>query len=204
MNAPRSQRIDSFHFSPRRIVARKYEIVSLLGTGWEGEVYLVKECETGIERAAKFFFPQRNPKNKTFRFYARKLHKLRHCPILIHYYTQETMTFKGIPITLLVSEYVEGERLTEFLERQPGQRLGTFQGLHLLHALAKGIEQIHLLREYHGDLHAGNIIVQRYGLGFDLKIFDVFHWATPKPENIQDDVCDLVCRLLLEKKKTPT
>ena len=52
--------------------------------------------------------------------------------------------------------------------------------------------RIHQLREYHGDLHSENVIVRRRGIGFDLKLIDMFHWVAPKKENIYDDVCDLV------------
>lgn len=184
--------IDSFNFQAGRILARKYEVITRLGAGWEGEVYLVSECTTGIERAAKFFFPQRNPKNKNLLFYAKKLHKLRQCPILIHYHTQDIITFKNQPISFLVSDYVEGELLSEFLSNQPGKRLDIFQALHLLHALAKGIENIHHLGEYHGDLHTDNVMVRRYGLGFDCKLLDMYMWGAPKKTNIHDDVVDLV------------
>jgi serine/threonine protein kinase len=184
--------IDSFELEPGRVLARKYEVVSLLGAGWEGEVYKIRERNTRVERAAKLFFPQRNLRNKTSNFYARKLHKLRQCPILIQYHTEETFTFRRTPITVLVSEYVEGELLSDFLKRQPGGRISPFQALHLLHALVVGIECVHRLREYHGDLHTQNVIISRYGLRFDLKILDMFHWVAPKRENIQDDICDVV------------
>ena len=170
----------------------KYEVVKHLGAGWEGEVYLVRELNTGIERAAKFFFPQRNPKNRTLTYYAKKLHRLRHCPIVIQYHTQEKVDYDGIPITFAVSEYVEGEPLTAFLKRQPGKRLDAFQAFHLLHALAAGIESIHHVQEYHGDLHTDNIIVKRSGLGFEVKLLDLYRWRAPRRQNIQDDVCDLV------------
>lgn len=188
----KAQRIDTFNFYPGRVLLRKYEIVSRLGAGWEGEVFKVRECATGIERAAKFFFPQRNPKDKTSVFYATKLHRLRHCPILIQYHTQETIVYRGIPITFLVSDFVDGALLTHFLERQPGKRLTVFEGLHLLHSLAKGIECIHQSGDYHGDLHSDNIIVNRRGIGFDVKLLDMFHWGPPKRSNIQHDVCELV------------
>jgi serine/threonine protein kinase len=184
--------VESFDLEPGRVLARKYEVVSLLGAGWEGEVYKIRERNTRVERAAKLFFPQRNLRNKTSNFYARKLHKLRQCPILIQYHTEETFTFRRIPITVLVSEYVEGELLSDFLKRQPGGRISPFQALHLLHALVVGIECVHRLREYHGDLHTQNVIVSRYGLRFDLKILDMFHWVAPKRENIQDDICDVI------------
>jgi len=186
------RRIKQFGFKPGLIVAEKYEIVALLGTGWEGEVYLLRECSTGIERAAKFWYPHRNPANRAVRFYARKLHKLRHCPILIQYHTQETIDYCDQPVRFLVSEYVEGEILSDFLRRQPGRRIPVFQGLHLLHALASGIESIHNLREYHGDLHEENVIIRRYGLSFDLKLVDMFHWGPASPENIHEDVCNLI------------
>ncbi len=184
--------IDSFDFHPGRVLGGKYEVISKLGAGWEGEVYMVREVLTGIERAAKFFFPQRNPRNRAFLFYAKKLHKLRHCPILIQYLTQETIPYRRSQITFLISDYVEGDLLSEYLNRQPHKRLEPFQGLHLLYALAAGISQIHYQGEYHGDLHTDNIIVRPYGLGFDLKLLDMYHWGRPTAANMLDDVTDLI------------
>lgn len=188
----KAPRVESFDFQPGRILARKYEVISRLGAGWEGEVYMVQERGTDIERAIKLFFPHRNPRDRTANTYARKLHKLRHCPMVIQYHTQETIAYRGHPVTFLVSDFVEGELLSDFLQRQPGKRLSAFQALHLLHALAGGIDLVHQVGEYHGDLHSQNIIVQRYGLGFDLKLLDLFHWGAPRPENMRDDVVDLV------------
>jgi tRNA A-37 threonylcarbamoyl transferase component Bud32 len=184
--------IDTFEFESGAVVAGKYKILERLGAGWEGEVYLIKETATGIERTAKFFYPQQNQRDKALKFYARKLHKLRQCHIVIQYHTQERTTFNDIPISFLVSEYVHGELLSEFLRRQPGKRLTPFQAVHLLHALAKGISCIHQKGEYHGDLHPENIIVERYGLTFELKLLDMFHWGKPSASNIRHDVVDLV------------
>jgi serine/threonine protein kinase len=184
--------IETFDLAPGRILAGKHEVLSLLGAGWEGEVYRVRERSTGIERAAKLFFPHRNLRNRAARTYARKLHHLRSCPIVIHYQTEETVLIRRTPITVLVSEYVEGELLTRFLERQPGGRLQPFQALHLLHALVEGLEPVHRLREYHGDLHSDNVMVERWGLRFHLKLLDLIQWPSPKREGYQDDICDLI------------
>jgi hypothetical protein len=189
--------IETFDLRPGQSLARKYEVLSRLGGGWEGEVYMIREKSTHIDRAAKLFFPHRNPGNRTARLYARKLHKLRACPIVIHYHTEEIVPFKRRSITVLVSEYVEGELLSAFLKRQPGGRLRATEAAHLLYALVVGIECIHKAREYHGDLHAENIIVESYGLEFRLKILDFFHWSEPKRAVLQDDICDLV-RLLYD------
>lgn len=185
----------SFGLEPDTLLADKYRVVARLGGGWEGEVYLVRERGTGIERSAKIFHPRRNPGNRAVRFYARKLHKLRRCPILIRYHAQEQVEIGGELLTMLVSEYVDGEILSDFLKRQPGGRLDAFQAMHLLHALASGIAVIHDAGEYHGDLHEDNVLVSRRGLGFDVKLVDLYHWGKPSAANIQEDVLNLV-RLL--------
>jgi len=195
--ATRSRRIRSFDLEPGTLLAGKYRVQERLGRGWEGEVYLVREHGTGVERSAKLFFPHRNTRGRTARYNARKLHKLRHCPILVQYHTREEFEFEGHRVTVLVSEYVEGDLLPTFLRRQPGGRLQPFEALHLLHALASGVEDIHASGEYHGDLHAGNVIVARRGLGFDIKLVDLFPPGRSVAGAVQDDVCDLV-RLLYD------
>lgn len=184
--------IETFNLEPERILAGKYRVVSRLGSGWEGEVYKIRELHTNIDRAAKLFFPHRNIKNKASDAYAKKLHKLRECPIVIQYHTRETITYRKVPVTVLISEYVEGELLSDYLDRFRGKRLHIFQGIHLLHALSSGLECIHHLGEYHGDLHSDNIIVRRLGLSYELKLLDFFHWNRARRENVNDDICDLV------------
>jgi RIO-like serine/threonine protein kinase len=184
--------VQDFHFERGTILNGKYEVRSLLGSGWEGKVYKLKERATGIERAGKFFFPRRNRYNRTLKLYAKKLHRLRDCRALIQYYTQESMEFEGRRIDYLVSEYVEGDMLSAFVKHHPGKRLHEYQALHLLYALAQGVEEIHRLRQFHGDLHSDNIIVRRYGLRFEVKMFDFFHWKLPTQELIQEDVYDLI------------
>lgn len=184
--------LESFELLPGRRLARKYVVGELLGTGWEGEVYHVTEIATGIERAAKIFFPKRNPHNRAIKFYARKLDRLRDCSILIQYHTQESFRYAGTTIPFLVSEYVEGELLSELLVRQPGKRLHAFEALHLLYVLAKGVEEIHRLGEYHGDLHADNIIVNRVGLSFWVKVVDMYHWGRPTAAHLHDDILFLI------------
>jgi tRNA A-37 threonylcarbamoyl transferase component Bud32 len=186
------KRLDSFNLKPGSVLANKYEVISFLGSGWESEVYRVRERGTRVDRAAKIFFPQHNQGNRATKFYARKLHKLRHCPILIQYHTQERIVYKWMPVTFLISDYVEGKLLSAFLKEQRGNRLTPFEGLHLLHVLALGVEIIHRAREYHGDIHDDNVIVNRCGLTFDVKLVDFYNWGAPSAENIREDVYDLI------------
>lgn len=184
--------IDAFDFPAGRMITSKYRVIEKLGEGYEGEVYKIEELSTGIHRAAKAFYPQRNVKGKAIRLLARKLHKLRDCPILIQYHSQEIITVRKTPISVMISEYIEGEPLTDFLARQRGKHLSPFQACHLLYALVDGVRDIHNHREYHGDIHTSNIIVRRFGLGFSLKLIDFYHWDTPKQENIKEDIVDMV------------
>ena len=171
--------IATFDFQPGCILAGKYEVLACLGRGWESEVYKIRELNTRIERAAKIFFPHRNPNNRSAVVYAKKLHKLRSCPLLVQYHTFEKIPYNGTPLTAFISEYVEGELLADYLARLPGRRLTVFKGIHLLHGLAAGIESIHALGEYHGDLHAENVMVQRLGLTFELRLLDLFNRGRP-------------------------
>jgi serine/threonine protein kinase len=185
-------KVESFDFEPGMRVSARYEIIDLIGQGYEGEVYLVRELQTGIERAAKFFYPQRNVHNRAAKFYARKMHKLRNCDIMIQYILQDTIFIEGVAVTYMISEYIEGELLSSFLKRQPGGRLHPFAALHLLYALASGIVDVHSLNEYHGDLHSDNIIVLRSGLSFELKVLDPYKWGSSSAQHVYDDVVDLI------------
>lgn len=192
MPSSKQTRITAFDFRPGRTLAGKYEVLRQLGKGWEGEVYHIRELATGIERAAKFFYPQRNRNDQAIKFHARKLARLANCPILIQYLTHDQIRHKGQVIKFLVSELVDGVRLSEFLQQQPKKRLTVFEGLHLLHKLVTGLEQIHEVREYHGDLHSANIIVRRYGIGFEVKLIDMYRWHGTAGSNIREDVCDVI------------
>ena len=102
------------NLEPGFILSGKYEVVRKLGKGWEGEVYSINELETGVERAAKIFYPKRNQKNKTSTLYAKKLHKLRRCSILMQYLTQEKLRFRGNQYSYLISEFIEGRLCWSF------------------------------------------------------------------------------------------
>jgi tRNA A-37 threonylcarbamoyl transferase component Bud32 len=181
-----------FDFPPGKSVAGKYEIESLLGSGWEGEVYRIVERSTGIRRAAKFYYPHRDPTGKAAIAYARKLDALRHCPILMQYHHQEIAYVRRRKVTVVISELVEGQKLSEFLASQPGHRLSTFEALHVLHVLAKGIAPIHARGEYHGDIHDDNIMIRRQGIDFEVKLLDFFDLGKPTKAKIYKDVLNLV------------
>src|SRR6201996_2373349 len=118
-----SRKPKRFDFAPGRGRAGKYVVERLLGPGWEGEVYAIAERNTGIRRAAKFYYPHRDPTGKAAIAYARKLDALRHCPILMQYHHQEIAYVKRKKVMVVISELVEGRKLSEFLAAQRSHRL---------------------------------------------------------------------------------
>ncbi len=188
----RASKVKRFDFPAGRTIAGKYVIDRPLGSGWEGEVYVITEKLTGIRRAAKFYYPHRDPTGKAAIAYARKLDALRHCPILMQYHHQEIAVVRKKKVTVVISELVEGEKLSEFLGRQPRHRLPTFEALNVLHVLTRGIAPIHARGEYHGDIHDDNIMIRRMGVTFDVKLLDFFDLGKPTRGKIHKDVLNLV------------
>jgi len=181
-----------FDFPEGKVLGGKYVIEQRIGDGWEGEVYKVHEIKTRIPRAAKFYYPIRNPGGKTATRYSQKLNRLSNCRIIMQYAHQDWITFRKQRVEFLVSEFIEGQVLTRFLAEQPGKRVPSFEAFHLLEALCRGMETVHNLGEYHGDIHLDNILIQRKGLAFNVKLIDFYHWSGAKRENIFCDVVDLV------------
>jgi tRNA A-37 threonylcarbamoyl transferase component Bud32 len=93
---------------------------------------------------------------------------------------------------VVISELVEGVKLSEFLQQQPRHRLTTFEALHVLYVLAKGIAPIHARGEYHGDIHDDNIMIRRSGIGFDVKLLDFFDLGRPTRAKMRKDVLNLI------------
>src|SRR5947199_5855450 len=126
----RPSKVRRFDFAPGRSVAGKYQIERQLGSGYEGEVYAIFERATGIRRAAKFYYPHRDPTGKAAIVYARKLDALRHCPILMQYHHQEIAYVRKKKVVVVISELVEGQKLSEFLKLQARGALSAFEALH--------------------------------------------------------------------------
>jgi serine/threonine protein kinase len=187
----RAAKIVSFDLAPGQRIGDTYRVEEFLGGGLEGEVYRVTELQTRVRRAAKLFYPQQNQGNRAARVYAQKLDRLRHCPIVIQYHHAETLAVGRTPVTCLVSEYVDGILLSDFVAAHPGRRLPPFKALHLLYALARGLEQIHACQEYHGDLHTGNILVRPRGIFFEVRLVDFHHLGQPSAAHRRDDIVDL-------------
>lgn len=182
----------SFNYPEGLVINGKYIIQELLGAGVEGEVYRVLERKTNIERTAKLFYPTKNKQNNAAVRYAKLLHKLSECPSIVHYHTIEILKYKKQEVTCLISEYVEGDVLCDYIQRQPGQRISRSLGLNLLNSILICLEFMHAKKIVHGDIHSGNIIIKRYGLGFSIKILDLHWWGAYQPATPVDDLMQAI------------
>lgn len=178
---------------PEKRLNENYKILSYLGSGWEGEVYKVEELETKVVRVAKLFYNKPDYDKRWHIKYAQKLWRLKTCPIIIQYHHKGKVYLRDQKVHFLIADFIEGEVLSKFIERhKKRKKLSTFEMLHIFYSIVHGIEHIHYLGEYHGDIHTDNIIINRVGLGYDVRLIDILHLGTSNRARIQEDVYDLI------------
>jgi hypothetical protein len=184
--------IETFGFRPGRKVGARFTIEALIGRGYEGEVYQIRERDTGILRAAKFYFPHRDPKQKTSIRHAQKLNILRHCPIVLQYHHTEIITVRKDRVVALISDLCDGKPLEQWIARHRGKRLAPYLALHVLYHLVRGLENVHAIGQYHSDVHNANILIEPRGVSFDLKLIDFYDWGRSASWKQQQDITDAV------------
>jgi serine/threonine protein kinase len=136
----------------------KYEILSLLGSGGMGEVFLARDPTLDRQVAIKLL-RQRDSLNeemqRRFTMEARAAARVRHgaiCPVY------EIDFQDGHPY--IVMPYVEGRPLNVLIQEQS---LGAREAVSLVHQLAQAMSVAHEARIIHRDLKPQNIIVQSNG-----------------------------------------
>lgn len=175
-----------------RIIGSKYQVDTLLGRGWEGEVYRVTERPSGAIRALKLFYPIRNERDRASTFYARKLERLAKCGLVVKYHHTETVRIGGHRVAALVSECADGIILDRMIKEARGKRLPDQEALMIFHRMAEGLVQIHAKGDYHGDIHGRNVLVNRVGCFFDLKLFDFYDYGAPSAKRRHEDIVDCI------------
>lgn len=185
-------KVVSFGLQPGRRIGPMYQVEQRLGAGSEGEVYQIREIETGIHRAAKLYFPHINPSGKRAVWYAKKLNKLRNCRLVLQYYHTQEIQVSRQRILCLISEFCEGIPVEQWASMQRGKRVPVYMALHLLYALVVGLEEVHAVGEYHADVHSQNILVQPRGVGFILKLLDFYNWGRRAKYKQSQDIVDSV------------
>ncbi len=137
-----------------------FEIISRLGMGSSGEVWLADELETGRTVALKIL--HRHGANGTseellqreFRILAKLIH-----PNLV-------LLFRAIATTDgrqgLAMEWIDGWPLDEWLDQHPDLTLA--RKLELFHGMVRGVAFLHENGVIHRDLKPANVIVDAHGV----------------------------------------
>ena len=180
-----------FGFRPGRTLERRYVLGPFVGSGSEGEVFHLIERSTKIERVVKFYYPDRYPDPKRSVRLAQKQHRLRECAVVLQYHHHGEITWQGQKVHYLVSDLAPGHVLYDLQQRQPGKRFTPLEALHIIYAIAKGVAPIHARREYHGDIHDDNILLERRGIGFSVKLIDLYLNPKRTGQRTRGDVGDI-------------
>ena len=135
-----------------------YQIISTLGAGGMGEVYLAKDTRLGRKVALKLLpssFTNDGGRVRRFELEARAASALNHQNILtIH----EIGRDKGI--YFIATEYVEGETLRQ---RMAGKGVKTKEALDVAIEVAKALTAAHAEGIVHRDIKPENIMVRKDG-----------------------------------------
>ena len=145
-----------------KVLFGKYEIISLLGSGNFGSVYLSRHLTLECYRAIKFI-PKDNAIDSLFTE-ANLLKSLQHPGIPTIYDMEQDENYY-----YLIEEYAQGESLEEFLLHQPTISQSTFFDLSL--QLCDIFRYLHTLKPYpllYLDLKPEHIIV----CGMQIKLID--------------------------------
>jgi serine/threonine protein kinase len=140
----------------RRIGA--YEIVSLLGCGGMGEVYLAHDTKLGRKVALKLLpasFTRATDRFRRFEREARAASALNHPNILTIHEIGESDS-----VHFIATEFVEGETLRQRLSHT---KLNVVETLHIATQIADALEAAHKEGIIHRDIKPENIMLRRDG-----------------------------------------
>lgn len=139
-----------------------YQIISLLGTGGMGRVYLARDTRLGRQVALKLLptqYTQDAERVQRFQIEAKAASALNHPNILTIHDVGEVTTAAGVT-HFIATEYVEGQTLRELVQRGP---LPVPQVLDLAVQLADALSTAHTAGIIHRDLKPENVMLRPDG-----------------------------------------
>jgi eukaryotic-like serine/threonine-protein kinase len=151
--------IDERSYGPGTVLLDRYRIVSRIGGGGMGEVYLADDLVLGQPVALKFLpeaLVQRDDVRRRFYEEVRTARRVTHANVArVH----DIAEVEGRPV--LSMEYVEGEDLAQLL-RQIG-RLPREKALDIARQVCAGLAAAHEAGVLHRDLKPANVLLDRSG-----------------------------------------
>lgn len=158
-----------------------YLLKERIGVGGFAEVYRAVNRYTGHEAAIKFLHRKLLNDKEIEQRFLREVEILRdlHSPNIVQIYDFGIIKDIGL---YLVMEWIEGETLDVFVQRQPNKRLSEDVALNLFSQLLYGLSRIHEKRVVHRDLKPKNFMVVNEQGQLTLKILDFgIAWVSGSP-----------------------
>jgi|GEM_PF-81036 len=144
-----------------------YQILSLLGAGGMGEVYLAEDRQLGRKVALKLLpaqFTADAERVRRFRQEARAASSLNHPNIITIYEIGQVERSYYI-----ATEYIEGETLRQRMASAPQQRMKLSDAVEIAAQIAAALSTAHEAGITHRDIKPENVMVRRDGL---VKVLD--------------------------------
>ena len=152
-------------FQPDEVVGGRYRLISFIGEGAMGEVFVAENVSIGVRVAIKFLKPEllaRPQFRQRFEYEARAISAIQH-PNVARFFDLAI----GDP-TFLVMEFVEGPNLAEVIKREG--RLQPARAAFIATRLAWALDAVHQAGIIHRDLKPSNIVLT----------YDPEHFEAPK------------------------
>jgi serine/threonine-protein kinase len=155
-----------------QVIADRYHVVKKLGEGGMGQVYLAEHVKMGRRSAIKVMNPSmvHDPEAVArFNREASNASRITHPNVCAIYDFGETP--EGL--IYLAMEFIEGEPLTDLLEREGGGALPLARAAEIFRQTADALQAAHDLGIVHRDLKPDNIMItRRKGGGDTVKVVD--------------------------------
>ena len=147
----------------------RYKIVSRLGTGAMGYVYLAEHTVLESKRAYKLLFGELGSDKRAmsrFKREAQALSKMRHPNIVT------LVDFGTTPegLTFLAMEYIDGKTLEQILKEEGS--LSSARAANIVRQMSAGLAEAHKLGFIHRDLKPGNVMLSKFDDTEQIKILD--------------------------------
>jgi eukaryotic-like serine/threonine-protein kinase len=160
-------------FQPGELVARRFQVIRLIGRGGMGEVYEVTDDHLhGVHIALKTLLPEiaRDPAmRKSFErevLLARSLTHPNVCPIYDIFHGEETEE----PLLFLTMKLLPGETLSAELRKR--NKLPLIEAMPVIRQIAAGLSAAHAAGIIHRDIKTSNIILNATGEGVHVWVTD--------------------------------
>ena len=155
-----------------QVIADRYHVVKKLGEGGMGQVYLAEHVKMGRRSAIKVMNPAMvHDPDAVARFNreASNASRIAHPNVCAIYDFGETPD----GLIYLAMEFIEGEPLTDLLEREGGGALPLARAAEIFRQTADALQAAHDLGIVHRDLKPDNIMLtRRKGGGDTVKVVD--------------------------------